>query len=123
VLDLPIAVPLLERAVYNWYQIAHGRSIPYTLNEPLPPGLRRNQLCQFILSLEAGRARLLPRTLPDLELVLSSRILAKQGYRFVVVHNALYPQLKRRQIHSLLGALLGPPLTGADRDVTVYQLP
>jgi len=121
-LDLPIAFPLLERAVYNWYQVHHGRPIPYTLNEPLPPGLRHNQFSRFILDIEAGRSRLLPRTLPDLELVASSRVLARQGYRWVVVHNRLYPALKRDQIHAVLNAVLGPP-AHADDELTIYRVP
>jgi hypothetical protein len=122
VLDLPIAFPLLERAVYNWYQVHHGRPIPYTLNEPLPPGLRHNQLARFILDIEAGRARLLPRTLPDLELVTSSRVLARQGYRWVVVHDQLYPELKREQIQAVLNAVLGPPAHD-DAELTIYRVP
>ncbi len=122
VLDLPIAFPLLERAVYNWYQVHHGRPIPYTLNEPLPPGLRHNQFSRFLLDIEAGRARLLPRTLPDLELVVSSRVLARQGYRWVVVHNDLYPTLKRDQIHAVLNAVLGPPAHD-DHELTIYRVP
>lgn len=122
ILDLPIAFPLLERAVYNWYQVHHGRPIPYTLNEPLPPGLRPNQFARFILDIEAGRARLLPRTLPDLELVVSSRVLARQGYRWVVVHNRLYPDLKRNQVQAILDAVLGPP-THEDDELTIYRVP
>ena len=122
VLDLPIAFPLLERAVYNWYQIHHGRPIPYTLNEPLPPGLRDNQLSRFILDVESSRARLLPRTLPDMELVVSSRVLARQDYRWVVVHNRLYPELKREHIHGVLNAVLGPPAHD-DSELTIYRVP
>ncbi len=122
ILDLPIAFPLLERAVYNWYQVHHARPIPYTLNEPLPPGLKPNQFARFILDIEAGRARLLPRTLPDLEMVVSSRVLARQGYRWVVVHNQLYPELKRGQIQAVLDAVLGPP-THEDDELTIYRVP
>jgi hypothetical protein len=122
VLDLPIAFPLLERAVYNWYQVTHGRPIPYTLNEPLPPGLKHNQLARFLLDLEASRARLLPRTLPDLELVVSARVLARQGYRWVVVHDRLYPELKRRQVCAVLTGLCGPP-TYEDGELTIYRIP
>jgi hypothetical protein len=122
VLDLPIAFPLLERAVYNWYQVHHGRPIPYTLNEPLPPGLKHNQLARFVLDLEASRARLLPRTLPDLELVVSARVLARQGYRWVVVHDRLYPDIKRQQVAAVLNALLGPP-THEDGELTIYRVP
>jgi hypothetical protein len=123
VLDLPIAVPLLERAVYNWYQVFHERPIPYTLNEPVPPGLRNNLLASYMLALEAGRARIPPRTIPDLELVMASRILARQGYRYVVVHGRFYPEVKRVQVHSLLGALFGPPVAEDDASTTVYRIP
>ena len=34
VLDLPLAVPNLERAVYVWYQTAHGRPVPWGLGRP-----------------------------------------------------------------------------------------
>ncbi|MFH1468684.1 MAG: hypothetical protein ABIO70_30115 [Pseudomonadota bacterium] len=122
VLDLPIGFPLLERAVYNWYQVTHKRPIPYTLNEPLPPGLKQNQLARFILDLEASRARLLPRTLPDLELVVSARVLARQGYRWVVVHDRLYPELKREQVNAVLTGLFGPP-TYEDGELTIYRIP
>jgi hypothetical protein len=122
VLDLPISFPLLERAVYNWYQVHHGRPIPYTLNEPLPPGLRQNQMARFILDVEASRARLMPRTLPDLELVVSSRVLARQGYRWVVVHNQLYPELKAAHIHDMLNAVLGPPAY-EDDELCIYRIP
>ena len=121
-LDLPIGFPLLERAVYNWYQIHHGRPIPYTLNEPLPPGLRHNQLARFVLDLESSRARLLPRTLPDLELVASARVLQRQNYRWVVVHNRLYPELKREHVHTVLNAVLGPPAHD-DPELTIYRVP
>ncbi len=123
VLDLPIAVPILERAVYNWYQLFHQRPIPYSLNEPLPPAIKNNQLCQFLLRIEAGRARLLPRTLPDLELVMATRILARQGFRYIVIHERLYPEIKRQQVHSLMDALLGPALLDDGGDVTIYVLP
>ena len=41
VLDLPLAVPNLERAVYVWYQTAHGRLVPWGLNDPIPEPLLR----------------------------------------------------------------------------------
>jgi hypothetical protein len=122
VLDLPIAFPLLERAVYGWYQVHHGRPIPYTLNEPLPPGLKHNQLARFIIDIESSRARLMPRTLPDLELVVSSRVLSRQGYRWVVVHDRLYPALKLDHIQAVLNASMGPP-SYDDDELTIYRVP
>ena len=109
VLDLPISVPNLERAVYVWNQSAHNRSIPWGLNEPLPKPLRRNLLTQTLLQIEANQAISLPPVLPELDLVVSSRVLARQGYRYIVVHEKFYPEFKRKQVEKLLTALFDEP--------------
>ena len=122
VLDLPMTVPNLERAVYVWYQTVHGRPVPWGLNEPMPRALLDNPLTATLIRLEATRARSLPPLLPDLELVLSARLLARQGYRSVVVHQRLYPDFKARQVEALLGALLGEPRVYAEDGLLVYTL-
>ena len=109
VLDLPITVPNLERAVYTWYQTGHGRPSPYGLNDPIPDPLERNPLTQLLVQVEASRAVTLPRMLPDLELVIGKRLLEAQGYRWVVVHERLYPEHKRQMVADILEPLLGPP--------------
>ena len=39
VLDLPLSLPNLERAVYVWNQSVHERPIPWGLNDPMPTPL------------------------------------------------------------------------------------
>lgn len=123
VLDLPITVPNLERAVYTWYQTAHGRPSPYGLNDPLPDPLERNPLTWLIIQVETSRALDLPRVLPDLELVMGARMLGLEGYRYIVVHEGLYPQHKREAVGALLQALFGEPTRAAGEGIAVYTLP
>lgn len=122
VLDLPITVPNLERAVYTWYQTAHGRPTPYGLNDPLPDPLEHNPLTWLIIQVETSRALDLPRLLPDLELVVGARMLALEGYRYIVVHEALYPQHKREAVSAVLQGLFGPPQRAEAEGIAVYSL-
>ncbi len=122
VLDLPLSLPNLERAVYLWHQTCHGRPVPWGLNEPMPALLLDNRLTAALLRLETGAARALPERLPELELALGARLLARQGLRYVVVHGALYPEQEREQVEALLSAVLGPPLEQPDPGLTVYRL-
>jgi len=121
VLDLPISVPNLERGVYTYYQTTHGQPSPYGLNEPVPVRLEENRLTSFLLRIESGRAVSLPRQLPDLELVLGGRILKAQGYRYIVVHEKLYPKPKAEMIQTVLDALFGAPREYPD-GVALYEI-
>ena len=109
VLDLPMTVPNLERAVYVWYQSAHGRPVPWGLNEPMPRILLRNRLTVTLIRLEATRAHRLPARLPELDMVIGARNLARQGYRYIVVHESLYPAFKAAQVEALLTGAIGEP--------------
>lgn len=121
VLDLPLSLPNLERAVYVWNQSVHERAIPWGLNDPMPTPLRQNMLTQLLLRIEATHAHTLPAVLPQLDLVISSRVLARQGYRYIVVHESFYPSYKLNQTHQLLRGLFGQ---GKEYDgVVVYTLP
>lgn len=122
VLDLPLSLPNLERAIYVWNQSVHERPIPWGLNDPMPTPLRRNLLTQTLLRIEATHARTLPALLPQLDLVVSSRVLSRQGYRYIVVHESFYPSFKLRQTHQVLQALFGEPKR-YDDGVVVYKLP
>ncbi|MFT4974520.1 MAG: hypothetical protein ACI8S6_000403 [Myxococcota bacterium] len=122
VLDLPMTVPNLERAVYVWYQSAHGRPVPWGLNDPMPEALLGNRLTMTLIRMEATRARTLPPQLPELDLVVSARALARGGYRYVVVHQRLYPDFKAAQVEALLTALLGEPRRYDDDGMLVYTL-
>ncbi len=123
VLDLPLAVPNLERAVYVWYQAGHGRPVPWGLNDPMPRALLQNHLAVALMKLEASRARSLPAALPLLDLVVSGRVLARQGYRYVVVHERLYPGFKRDQVETLLTGVFGQPRRYPESRILVYTLP
>jgi hypothetical protein len=109
VLDLPMTVPNLERAVYVWYQSAHGRPVPWGLNEPMPRLLLENRLTVTLIRLEATRAQTLPPRLPELDMVVAARSLARQGYRYIVVHESLYPAFKLDQVEALLTGAIGEP--------------
>jgi hypothetical protein len=122
VLDLPMTVPNLERAVYTWYQAVHGRPVPWGLNEPMPRGLLRNRLTATLIRLEATRARSLPPRLPELDLVLGARALELGGYRYVVLHEDLIPAFKRAQIEAVLRGVFGEPARHDEDRLLVWTL-
>lgn len=122
VLDLPLALPNLERAVYLWYQTCHGRPVPWGLNDPMPALLRENRFSAALIRVEGGVGRALPAELPALELALGARLLAKAGLRYVVLHGSLYPEDKRRAVRALLDATLGPPAWEGEDGLAVYTL-
>ncbi len=109
VLDLPLTLPNLERGIYTWYQTVHHRPVPWSLNEPMPQAALDNHLLATLIRLEATRARTLAPRLPELDLVASGRLLAREGYRYVVVHERFYPDFKLRQVMTLLRAVFGEP--------------
>jgi len=122
VLDLPMAIPNLERAVYVWYQAIHGRPVPWGLNDPMPEALLRNRLAATLMRMEASRAQTLPPRIPELDLVIAARTLKRQGYRYVVLHERLYPQFKLRQTETLLIGLFGSPRRWPEDGLQVYTL-
>lgn len=122
VLDLPLSLPNLERAVYLWYQTRHHRPVPWGLNEPMPELLRANRLTAEIIRVEGGTGLGLPPRLPALELTLGARELSRSGLRYVVLHGALYPEDKRATIEALLDGVLGVPAARPDPGVSVYRL-
>jgi hypothetical protein len=123
VLDLPITVPNLERAMYSYFQTEHGMPSPYGLNEPIPRTIWTNRFTRFLIMLESGRAVTLPRHLPDLEIVTGVELLRAQGYRFIVVHEKLYTRAKARMIETVLSAVLGPPRTFSSDGLVLYEIP
>lgn len=122
VLDLPMTLPNLERAVYVWYQSVHKRPVPWGLNDPMPGPLLRNRLTATLIRMEASRAQVLPPHLPELDLVIAARSLERQGYRYVVVHESLYPRFKLVQVEALLTGLLGSPRRWPSDGLQVYTL-
>jgi len=122
VLDLPLTIPNLERAVYVWYQAAHQRPIPWGLNEPMPRPLLDNRLTATLIRMEASRAWSASPMLPELDVVVGARALRRQGYRYIVVHQRFYPPFKEQQVETLLTALFGPPTAWPADDMLVYTL-
>jgi hypothetical protein len=122
VLDLPISVPNLERAVYLYWQTGHRRPSPYALNEPLPGLLDRSHLARALLIAEAGRVDSLPPMLSELDLVVAGRALARLGVRYVVMHAGMYPADRRAQSLELLHTALGPETTQTSDGRYVWRL-
>ncbi|MDP2306897.1 MAG: hypothetical protein Q8P18_12810 [Pseudomonadota bacterium] len=122
VLDLPISVPNLERAVYLYWQTGHGRPSPYALNEPLPGVLDRSHLARALLVAEGGRMDRLPPMVGELDLVIAGRALARLGVRWVVMHAPLYPPERREQTLTLLRASLGPETASTPDQRYLWQL-
>ncbi len=123
VLDLPMTVPNLERAVYTWYQAAHGRPVPWGLNDPMPRTLLENRLTATLIRLEASRARTMAPHLPELDLVVGARMLSRDGYRYIVVHERLYPEFKRLAVEAVLTGVFGEPERHEADGIQVYTLP
>ena len=122
VLDLPMALPNLERAVYVWAQTAHGRPVPWGLNDPMPAWILENRLTATLLRLEASRAASLPPDLPVLELAVSARLLARQGLGVIVVHDDLMPEGRREAVHTLLQGLFGAPERPPGARLALYRV-
>lgn len=122
VLDLPMTAPNLERAVYSWYQTAHGRPAPWGLNDPMPRSLLRNRLTATLIRIEATRSRSLAPTLPSLDLVVGARQLIRSGYRYVVLHEALYPRDKRTMVEAVLTGVYGEPDRHPEDGLLVWTL-
>ena len=60
--------------------------------------------------------------LPQLDIVVSARSLARQGYRYIVVHTDLYPFFKQRQIEAVLTGAIGEPVAWPEDGLLVYRL-
>ena len=122
VLDLPLTLPNLERAIFVWNQSVHERPVPWGLNDPMPTALLKNQLTKTLIEIEGNRSRSLPHILPELDLVISSRSLVRQGYRYIVVHKDFYPRYKVDQVEQILTALYGIPKIYQQDKLLVYPL-
>lgn len=122
VLDLPMALPNLERAIYVWYQSSHQRPIPWGLNDPMPKPLLDNRFTATLIRFEASRAWSAPPLLPELDVVIGARTLVRQGYRYIVVHRRYYPAFKLERVERLLVALFGPPEVHEAEDMLVFRL-
>lgn len=122
VLDLPMGLPNLERAIYNYWQIGHQRPSVYSLNEPNPEILERSHLARALRVAEAGRLDRLPPLLPDLDLVVSGRALGRLGVRYVVMHERFYIPERVESTLTLLRVAFGPETVTTSTGEHVWQL-
>lgn len=122
VLDVPISVANLERAVYLYWQTGHRRPSPYALNEPLPVVLDRSHVVRALLTAEAGRIDRLPPMLAELDLVVAGRALARLGVRYVVLHGTMYPPERKAQSIAILRTALGPETTTTADDRHIWRI-
>jgi hypothetical protein len=104
-LDLPVSLQVLDRGRFTAYQIAHGRPIPYALNDPSPPFLYRNRFTRYLLELERSRVALLPPDGPAFEVLLGREEARLAGLRWIVVHTAEYPPTQLPKILAYLDDL------------------
>lgn len=121
-IDLPITVQNLERAVYGYWQTETRRPSPYALNEPVPGLFDKNHLARAIRVAEGGRLDRLPPELPELDLVVAGRELARLGVRYVVFHGRLYSQHRGEQVLELLRVAFGPETATTDDGDHVWRL-
>ncbi len=122
VLDLPMGLPNLERAIYNYWQIGHGRPSPYSLNEPSPAILERSRLARTLRVAEAARLDRLPPELPELDLVVAGRALPGLGVRYVVMHERFYLRERAASTLTLLRVALGPETTVTGTGEHIWRL-
>lgn len=124
ILDLPLGVPTLERAVYTFGQTIHHKKVPYGLNDPLPASLRDNRLTDYLLNLEFLPFHHLPLRLPALELEVGVRQLKAQNYRYVLVHEKHFvTRAQKERVQRVLTALLGTPERYVTDGLSVYRIP
>lgn len=121
-IDLPITVQNLERAVYGYWQTGHQRPSPYALNEPVPELFERNHLARAIRVAEDARMDRLPPMLPELDYIVSGRELADLGVRYVVFHGKLYPPRRGEQVLTLLRMAFGPETLTTEDDEHLWRL-
>jgi len=122
VLDLPMGLPNLERAIYNYWQIGHGRPSPYSLNEPSPAILERSRLARTLRVAEAARLDRLPPALPELDLVVAGRALPGLGVRYVVMHERFYLRERAASTLTLLRVALGTETTVTETGEHIWRL-
>lgn len=123
VLDLPIGVPTLKRAIYTFGQTVHGKKIPYGLNDPFPQTLLGNRFISYLVNLEFLKMEMLPLMLPDLDILAGIEQLKAQQYRYILVHDDLFfTASQASRVHRVLSWYLGDPERYPGDHLSVYRL-
>ncbi len=123
ILDLPLGVPTLKRAVYAYAQTVHQKRIPYGLNDPFPSNLASNYFVRYMVNLEFANIDRLPRELPVMDLTASLMLMKAQAYRYIIVHDDLFfNAAQANKVHSVLRWFLGVPERYPDDGLSIYHL-
>jgi hypothetical protein len=122
VLDLPMALPNLERAIYHYWQTAHRRPSPYSLNEPNPLVLERSHLARALGIAEAGRLDTTPALFAEFDLIVAGRSLADLGVRYVALHSQFYLPERLESSLTILRVALGEETTITSDGTHVWKL-
>jgi hypothetical protein len=120
VLDLPVAVPVLNRGQYSIGQLVHGQPIPYGLNDPIPPPIAANHFLSFLVEMEWSRAHSFPSSLPWLDLELGRQAAIDDGLKWIVLHEELYPEASFNRVSRFLDMVATP--THHTEGVRIYRL-
>lgn len=102
VLDLPVGVPILARSRFLLEQLVHRQPVPFGLNEPTPRVLFYNHYTQYLLELERSQVTILPERMPWLDLEIGRAALVDMGLRWIVVHEADYPDTQLPKVEQFL---------------------
>lgn len=123
VLDMPIGIPTLQRALYTFGQTVHHKKVPYGLNDPFPQTLTGNRFIEYVINLEFLNMDLLPPALPDLDVISGLEQLKAQQYRYILVHEDLfYTPAQSERVHRVLRWYLGEPERYPADFLSVYRL-
>jgi len=111
IIDVPIlrGKGELSCGEYFYYQMTHGKGIPYTVEGTIPAYLYENQLTLQLYRQERGipapscREQVLEQYAGELY---------KNRIPFIVVHDNYLTPLQKNRIHPFLGHFFGPPADG-----------
>ncbi len=123
ILDLPLGVPTLKRAMYAYAQTVHQKRIPYGLNDPFPANLASNYFVRYMVNLEFANIDRLPRDIPAMDLMASLMLMKAQAYRYVIVHDDLFfNSAQAEKVHGVLRWFLGLPERYPDDHLSIYRI-
>lgn len=122
VLDIPICIPNLKRAIYCAYQTVSKKKIPYGLNIPYPNFLRKNSFTNYLTNVEVTYSGSIPLELPYLDLLVALDMLRENGFKYIVVHNSFYLEKQREKVNTLLDLFFDESESYPEDEVKVYKL-
>jgi len=103
---------------YFYYQMIHGKGIPYKVEGTIPVYIYENQFTIYLFNLEKGYS-----VSPPKEELLQQykKDLQKNRIKYIVVHNQYLKKSSRERVHTYLKYFLGQP-EKMDRDLYIYKI-